>query len=267
VSGDAGDSETDTVTASGSDDEGNPVSASDDATVTVTDVTPTIDVDKTANPTTVSEPGGDVVFTVVIDNDSVSTDPVTIDSLVDDIHGDLNGQGTCSVPQTIPSGDTYSCSFSATVSGDAGDSETDTVTASGSDDEGNPVSASDDATVAIEDVLPSAHLTKTPYEVVVTFEVVVTNDSVSTDPLTIDALTDDVYGNITTADHDGIQSTTCVLGGVIQPGASYTCYFTAVVSSSPQTDVVTATVSDDEGNKVEPWDDAYVEFGDPSPTP
>jgi len=76
-------------------------------------------------------------------------EPVTITSLVDDIHGDLNGQGTCSVPQTIQPGASYTCQFTAMVTGNAGDVETDTVTAKGTDDEGYPVEDSDDATVRI----------------------------------------------------------------------------------------------------------------------
>jgi hypothetical protein len=94
-----------------------------------------------------------VTFTVVVTNNSGPTDPVTITSLVDDIHGDLDGQGTCSVPQTIQPGDSYTCEFTALVEGEAGDTETDTVTASGTDDEGNPVSDSDDATVEIRQAL------------------------------------------------------------------------------------------------------------------
>jgi len=98
--------------------------------------------------------------------------------------------------------------------------------------------------------------------VLVTFTVVVYNDSVSTDPLTIDTLQDSVYGDVSTSGHDGIESTTCVLGGVIQPGESYTCAFTAGVSKSPQEDVVTAHVKDDEGGYVTPHpsDHAWVAF-------
>ena len=51
------------------------------------------------------------MFTVVVENTSGTTDPVTITSLTDDVHGDLNGQGTCAVPQTIQPGDTYTCAF------------------------------------------------------------------------------------------------------------------------------------------------------------
>jgi uncharacterized repeat protein (TIGR01451 family) len=82
-------------------------------------------------------------------NDS-AVDTVTITSLVDSIHGNLNGQGTCSVPQTILPGATYTCTFTANVS----KTETDVVTASGTDDDGNPVSDDDDATVTVTPTPP-----------------------------------------------------------------------------------------------------------------
>ncbi len=53
----------------------------DDHTVGADDVAPAISVDKTADQLEVFAPGEDVTFTVVIENNSVSTDPVTIDSL------------------------------------------------------------------------------------------------------------------------------------------------------------------------------------------
>ena len=55
------------------------------------------------------------------------------------------------MPQTIAAGATYSCSFTGAVSGNAGSSHTDVVTASGKDDDGNNVSDDDDATVRITD--------------------------------------------------------------------------------------------------------------------
>ncbi|UCD25292.1 MAG: hypothetical protein JSW51_05050, partial [Gemmatimonadota bacterium] len=159
VSGNADDSETDVVTAEAEDDEGNTASGDDDATVTVSDVLPTITVAKTASPTSVAEPGGVVTFTVRVNNTSAET--LTLASLVDDIRGDLNGQGTCSVTQTIAVGDYYQCQFTATVSGNAGDSETDTVTAEAEDDDGNTASGDDEATVSITDVLPTITVAKT----------------------------------------------------------------------------------------------------------
>ena len=89
-----------------------------------------IEVAKIATPSEVTEPGGDVIFEVTINNES-SVDAVTISSLVDNIHGDLNGQEDCAVPQTIVPDDNYSCSFTVFVGGNAGESETDTITATG----------------------------------------------------------------------------------------------------------------------------------------
>jgi len=261
VAGNAAYTETDTATASGTDDEGNPVSAFDDATVTIVDVLPAISVVKTADPISVDEPGGDVTFTVAVTNDSNAEDPVTITSLVDDIHLDLDGQGDCSVPQTIQPSATYTCSFTAFVAGDGGDTETDTATASGTDDEGNPVSAFDDATVTILDVAPEAALTKTATQAVVTFEVVISNDSVTSDPLTVDSLLDDIYGDITSVQGD-VLATGCATGVTIIPGDSYTCSFEGLVrgADAPQTDTVTGKVSDDEANSLTRSDTAFVDF-------
>jgi uncharacterized repeat protein (TIGR01451 family) len=75
---------------------------------------------KTADPTSVAEPGGSVTYTFVVNNTS-AVDSVDIDTLDDSIYGDLNGQGDCSVPQTIAAGGSYSCSITVDVSGNAGD--------------------------------------------------------------------------------------------------------------------------------------------------
>ena len=74
----------DVVTASGEDEDSTPVSGNDSATVTVTDTAPVISVVNSANQTTVPEPGAPVSFTVEVINGSGSTDPVTLDSLLDD---------------------------------------------------------------------------------------------------------------------------------------------------------------------------------------
>ena len=224
---------------------------------------PMIQVTKTADPVQVFEPGEEVEFTVVIENLSHPTDPVTITSLVDDIHGDLNGQGTCSVPQLIQPGESYTCVFTALVSGNAGDSETDTVTASGTDDEGTPVSDDDDATVDVVGVPPVIEVTKTadPVQVFepgeeVEFTVVIENLSNPTDPVTITSLVDDVHGDLN-------GQGTCSVPQLIQPGESYTCVFTATVSGvagESETDTVTASGTDDEGTPVSDEDDATVEI-------
>ena len=63
---------------------------------------------------------------------------MTISSLTDDVYGNLDGKGTCDVPQTLAPGASYSCAFTGAVSGNAGSTHTDVVTASGKDDDGNP---------------------------------------------------------------------------------------------------------------------------------
>ena len=115
---------------------------------------------KTANPTSLPEPGGNASFSVTVKNTS-AIDSVTITSLSDNVYGNLDGKGTCDVPLTIAAGASYDCSFSGPVSGNAGSSHTDVVTASGTDDDGNPVSDEDDATVTITDQASSIVVTKT----------------------------------------------------------------------------------------------------------
>lgn len=126
------------------DDEGNPAQANDRVTVEVFDVPPAIKVDKGAAPGIVEYTGGDVTFTVTVHNESVEA--VTLFFLEDDIHGPLDGLGTCALPQIIPLDGVYTCEFTLfVVAGDEG--ETDTITAKVNDDEGNEASASDTATV------------------------------------------------------------------------------------------------------------------------
>ena len=139
---------------------GTPPKATDDAKVIISTPAATIRVTKTANPTVLPAPGGPVQFTVRIDNLS-SFVSVTISSLIDSIHGNLNGKGTCAVPQTIPPGGFYQCTFAATVTGQAGYIETDTVTATGTDANGNSVSGQASATVTVVKA-PALTLDKQP---------------------------------------------------------------------------------------------------------
>jgi uncharacterized repeat protein (TIGR01451 family) len=270
VAGNAGSSHTDVVTASGSDDDGNPVSDDDDATVTITDQGSSIVVTKSATPTSLPEPGGNATFDVTVKNTSV-IDSVTISSLTDDVYGNLDGKGTCDVPQTLAPGASYDCSFSGPVAGNAGSSHTDVVTASGTDDDGNPVSDDDDATVTITNLQSSMLVTKsaTPTSIqepggMVTFAVSVKNTS-AVDSVTITSLSDDVYGNL-----DG--KGTCDVPQTLAPGASYDCSFTGAVSGaagSTHVDVVTASGIDDDGSELSGSDDATVTItaGPPPPPP
>lgn len=109
---------------------------------------PTLTASKSSDPVVVNAPGGPVTFTVRVSNTS-PVEPITLTALLDDVHGDVNGQGDCSLPQTIVAGGFYECRFSVTVSGMIGEVETDTITATAEDGDGNVASAQDSATVAI----------------------------------------------------------------------------------------------------------------------
>ncbi|MEZ4597177.1 MAG: hypothetical protein R3C32_10365 [Chloroflexota bacterium] len=272
VTNNAGESSIDIVTASGVDDEGNVVEGSDSATVTVTDSPPTIVVTKTANPTERLEPGGQVFYTMAIENPS--SEPVTITTMVDVPYGSLDGQGGCSLPQTIPPGGTYVCSFPTTVTGNAGDLVTDTVTVTGVDDEGTPTSDSDDATVTILDVPPSMDVTKSaspgsvpPPGGEVTFTVSVHNAS-RAEALTLTSLVDAPYGDVTDPTNPALVATTCSVPQAIASDATYTCSFRVFVPwvAGGSTDVVTATGEDDDGNSITDTDGAYVGPGAPGVT-
>ncbi|MEM9597822.1 MAG: GEVED domain-containing protein [Acidobacteriota bacterium] len=277
VNGNAGDVVTNTVTASSTDDEGEPATGSGAAAVTLTGVDPSVNVVKTADPTSVEEPGGSVTFTVTVTNTSVTSDPVTLESLSDDQAGDLNGQGTCAVPQVIAPGGSYSCQFTFAVNGNTGDMVTNIVTASGLDDEREPFTGSDSATVEITDVEPSITVTKTPSVTEVTepggpvdFTVRITNTSVSSDPVTLTVLTEDGVGL------DGVG--TCTLPQTIAadpPGSFYECVFSNPVTGTAGdvvTDTVAASGTDDDGTSVAGQGTADVgvvgtDFGDaPDPT-
>ncbi len=156
VEGDAGDPDhRNLVTAVVIDDEGNPASGDDDATVAFADALPGLRVTKAATPSAVGEPGGIVGFAITVENTSV--EPVTLTSLMDSVFGDLRDAGNMAVwentcpaqPAEIPEGGTLSCSFEALIAGEFGDPDhVNTVTAAIVDDEGNPASAGDAATVA-----------------------------------------------------------------------------------------------------------------------
>jgi hypothetical protein len=245
------------VTAVASDDDGGSDTATDIARVGFEDIPPEISIIKTADPETVPETGADVTFTVEVTNDGDVA--ITLTSLTDDQFGDLNGKGGCAVPQSLAPGAIYTCSFVENLTGTAGDSHINLATATGSDEDGNQVSVSDDAVVNFEDVLPSINVTKTPSFGAllepggnVTFTVVVTNDGLV--DVTLLSLIDDVFGDL-----DGRGS--CVVGILIEPGQQYTCSFVAAITGpagTVHTNEVTATAEDNDENPAIADDDARV---------
>ena len=135
--------------------------------VSVVTPVPTIEVVKTVTPLTLPEPGGDFTFNVVVTN--TSAEVLTITSLTDDIYGDLTtrANSTCNtaigtVLQPTPGpGNTYSCSFVAPFTGDAGDFQVDVVTVTATNPTGVSVTDNDDARVDLTDVPPQINIDKT----------------------------------------------------------------------------------------------------------
>lgn len=155
--------ETDHVDVSWKDEEGQsqPDESSNDATVTITNVAPSIAVDKVVTgASSLLVPGGSFPYKVTITNQSLLED-VTITSLADfvDTDGSLNGTGThgaaitmnglnCALPFVIAKGGSKVCTFTATVSGGAG-TYLDVVVVQGKDNEDNATTADDDASVTL----------------------------------------------------------------------------------------------------------------------
>ena len=162
VLGDAGYVETNLLTATATDNDGFSGTATATASVTITDVLPTMSLQKSTSPSSAVEPGGDYV------GEHRRHQP--LDRRGHRAHRPRRRAGhrsiwtaraTASLPQSIPLGGSYSCSFDRSLIGNAGDSESDTVTATASDNEGNEITASDGATFTITDLLPSIDVTKT----------------------------------------------------------------------------------------------------------
>jgi uncharacterized repeat protein (TIGR01451 family) len=268
IAGDAGGVPVEeTVTASGLDDDGGSVSDSDTQFINFSNVNPNITVTKTANPTSVPENGGNVTFTVFVSN--TINEAATLNVLTDTVFVNLNGRGTCTLPQPLSAYGSYTCSFTETISGNAGGpAHVNMVYATATDDEEVfPSVATDDATVTFTNVQPNITVTKTanPLAVTepgedVTFTISVRNNS-TFEAVTLNSLTDNKFGDL---DGNG----NCVVGGTITPnGGSYSCSFTEFVGGyfgdPPHVNTVTARVADDDGEgEVQGQDNATVLFGE-----
>lgn len=270
ITGNAGASQSHTVVATASDNEGNVVESSAVTKVSIADVLPSMAVIKTANPSSAPEPGGIVLFTVRVSNNSV--EEVVLASLTDSIHGDLGGRGTCSLPPAgirLSPAAAYQCTFSASVAGNGGDTQTGAVTAQAADDEGNKVKASGSATVTIADVVPviqvivTANRTSLPEPGgLVRFTVQVTSSSV--EDVKLVSLVDKVHGDL-----NGRGTCSVPSGGIVlRPGGSYKCAYDAALAGNAgtaATNIVTAEVSDDERNRVKASSSAAVQIADVKP--
>ncbi len=159
---------TNIATATGNDSiiEPTTLESSDSATVIVkvppTTPPPVIEVTKTADPTSVPETGGAVEFSIRVTNNG--SENVTINSLSDT---DFNLSMQCPDAQCrlLQPGETYTCRFTESISGNVGEDHVNIVTVVASDDNGNTDADSDTATVvftATPPVAPTPVPTMTP---------------------------------------------------------------------------------------------------------
>ena len=284
VSGDGGTSVTDVVEVEASDNDGNDVSDTDDARVDITDVVPTVALTKSAASTSVPEPGANVTFSFVIEN--TAAEAVTITSLTDTVFGDITAEcdlvGDTLAPSDGQPGtgpDSARCEVTRGLLGNAGDQHHNIATVVVADDDGNSASAQDDATVAFTDVLPAISVDKDASRgsvpepgATVDFTATMTNTGV--EPVTITGVTDSIGGSApfdVTSVSGPVLDTDCgaAVGTVVDPGQSYDCTFTVLVSGNAGatvTDVVSFTATDDEGNEATDDDDESVDVDDVLPS-
>lgn len=174
-----------------------PASATGAALISIAAPIPQISVIKAASPTTLPEPGGTFTYTITVTN--VGVDPVPIVDLIDDVYGDLNGQGTCSTGVMLaPNGGTYSCTFPGVFTGNAGATLTDTILVGVQGPESGALERAS-ATVSLTDVPPTVSVGHNVVPPVLPepggeFEHRVTVTNTSSEPVTIASLGDDCTG-------------------------------------------------------------------------
>jgi hypothetical protein len=252
----------------GGDAHNTPVStACDDpgeSVVVTAQVLPAIRLDAAAVATSLPEPGGTFTGSVSITN--TGTEPVTLIALADE---DLNGVGTCSVPQVLAPGASYACTFPIVFTGNAGETKTIPVTATVTDANGHQVSATTTFVLSLTNRVPTLTVAKTaePSTMVApggvfTYRVKVTNTS--DESVTITGLADDVYGDL-----DGAGN--CRLGSALAAtGGTYDCAFTGTftgIAGERLSDTVTATVVDDDASTASAAGSATVALVAATPQP
>ena len=233
------------VTAKAVDNEGNEATATANASVTVTDVMPTLEVVKSVTPLEMNMPGGTFDYSVTVTNTSV--EPVKVTLVEDDVYG-IVYQWTAGAPEIwLAPGESRVFEFS--MDHTAPGEYPNTVDATVEDNEGNPASASDDAVVTVWN--PAIQVVKSsdapdglvPRGTLVTYTYVVTN--VGDVDLFDIVVTDDKLGEIGTLPFLAV-------------GASETFTASAILEDTT-TNVVVATGVDKNEDEVSDDDAVVVE--------
>ena len=139
------------------DNDGNNDTATDDATVTYTDVLPIVVLTKSAVPTSLPIPGGDFIFTLEIANNGLEEFMVTG---ITDSNSTSTDFSDCSdlIGDTLAADTSVSCTYTVNYT-DVG-TYTNTSNVTVEDNEGNSTSDTDSETVEVTDVIADLAITK-----------------------------------------------------------------------------------------------------------
>lgn len=189
---------------------------------------PGIEVRKAPSRPWVLAPSGTVTNKVRVQN-TFTDRAVTVTGLNDARMGNLNGSGTCSLPQTLAAGEMYSCTTaSETVSGAAPSEVSSTVTAT-ADAGGTTVTDTDTSVVQVISTAPTFRLRTVvgPGQInypgaTVKFNVTMMNLDVERST-TVTSLTSPTFGDL---------STECGLPKVVGPNQLINCHVDRFVSGS-----------------------------------
>ncbi|MCL1058693.1 hypothetical protein L2729_11920 [Shewanella gelidimarina] len=261
---------------------------SNEITVQITNLAPTITVTKTANPIEVLEPGANVDFTVTVANNAAFWDsPLTLTVLSDTVFGDLLADECSAVSTTIAFGGTYTCTFTKFIGGDAGDLHSNTASATAIDNENDVATGNDSAMVDIRDVPSMITLVKTatPTSVLetgddpdnysnVSYNFTFSVNSAGVDDVTFSSLTDDIFGTLTgecTVDskNGSAIADTPLSGFVLEPGEYASCNISKGLQGQfgddPHVNVATIRGVDEDDMDVDASDNATVNFTPQAP--
>jgi hypothetical protein len=228
-------------------------------------------VDLTADPTSIPEPGGKTKFTLKATNTLPANGPdLEIRTLQVQYNPTVDAEdmdaSTCEVGALLDPGETYTCTFTDDIVGNAHDSFTYTAHATAEDVAGNDYTAiPDPATIVLTDVLPRIRVDETVAPASAktpggefTWKVTVTNESkASSDPVEILTLRNELTLDLE-KEKDCLDN---VLGEILDVGESVSCTFKTKVEGPDgkvATDIVVVTARDDEGNVVSDLGNAAV---------
>ena len=256
------------VTATAVDDDGTPATDDDDATVTFDDTPPEITVTKTANPTSVPETGGNVTFTITVEN--TGDEAVTLTGAIDTVFGAIP---VAEFDKTVLAvGETATYSFTEWLASDSLTAHNNVATVTAEDNDGTEDSDSDDADVTFTDVAPLIDVTKsvdddsipeTGQSVTYTFRITNTG----AEDVTVTSITDDKFGNL-------LPTAKAQNGGadIVIPATNPDSYYEFTYTTSLASDSLTSHVNrvdvtavDDESTPATDYDVETVRFTDVAP--